>query len=100
MDPREEYLKQTEARVLKLGSDLTMIRVRLEQSKLEARLEDDQPVKELSTRYTRARDKLQRLKEAGKSSWSNHQTELEEDLVELQRSINDVGMWVYTRSAR
>lgn len=100
VDPREEFLKQTEVRMLKLGSDLTQIQARLEESKREARIQDDRPVSELNSRYAQLRVRLQRLKQTGKASWSNQQTELEQDLVDLQRSVNDVGMWVYTRSAR
>lgn len=100
MDPREEFLKQTESRMLKLGSDLTMIRARHERSRQEVRLEEDKPVDELNKRYTQLRDRLHKLKVEHGGAWSRQQTELERDLIELQRSVNDVGMWIYTRSAR
>ncbi len=99
MFTKEEYISQVEAQLPKFDSDINVLRARLRSVHRVDMLDCCKKVDELCTKYTILRLRLQALRETEDENWDLRRRRIERAIRELRQSIENVGTWVWVRTA-
>jgi chromosome segregation ATPase len=96
---KEEYLSQVEAQLPKFDAELTFLRARIGSARCVDMDDCGEQVDKLCTKYTILRLRLQLLKEADEERWEQRRQRIERAIGELSSSLDNLGAWVWVRSA-
>jgi peptidoglycan hydrolase CwlO-like protein len=100
MHTKENYLKQIESQLPKIDDHLSTLRFRLISTQNFDVVECDKKVQELQAKYTHLQTKIETLKSMEDEGWKTHRTRVESAMMDLKNSIEDVGSWVWVRTAQ
>lgn len=100
MYSKENYLKQIESQLPKIDDHILTLKSRLVSTSHMDVLECDQKVQELRAQYTYLQTKIEQLKGVDEEGWETHRTRVEGAMDDLRNSIEDVGSWVWVRTAQ
>ena len=100
MYSKESYLKQIESQLPKMDDHILTLKTRLVSTSHMDVDECDQKVQELKAQYSHLQNKIEQLKGMDDESWETHRNRVEGAMDELRNSIEDVGSWVWVRTAQ
>lgn len=100
MSAKEQYLSQVEAQLPRFDAELAFLRARIGSTRCVDMGDCGEQVDKLCTKYTILRLRLQALKEADDERWEQRRHRIERALGELRSSLDNLGAWVWVRSAQ
>jgi hypothetical protein len=93
MNPKESYLLDAEARLLSLGHQILLLKLRIEEATPEVMGDCYHHVGQLNAQYEQLEMQLAALEEAAGEAWTDLRGGLEQGFWELTDSLESLGLY-------